>query len=126
MSKTATSITHNVLLQFIISEFNIHFHMSLPSPHLYQNDQRKDLSSSLICHVKDVSSEILLNKEIKKEDSIKNYKLTCELVLGVNSITIADNSLPPFNGRNSTTQQVSDDTISSSIDSQCFQNKNID
>ncbi|KAL4480470.1 hypothetical protein ABPG74_020986 [Tetrahymena malaccensis] len=96
----------NILIRIICSEVNIHYQKE--ESEVIQNPigQSKSLMSqcfrlpndyclqkTLIFHMKDLALEVLFNKEIKKEDDFKNFKLTMKISIGINTLMAIDNSL---------------------------------
>ncbi|KAL4505863.1 hypothetical protein ABPG72_013624 [Tetrahymena utriculariae] len=104
----------NILLRIICSEVNIHYQKQYPQ--VEQNNQNNSkseqriffrlpndycLQQTLIFHMKDLGLEVLFNKEIKKEDDFKNFKLTMKLSIGINTLMVIDNSLSNLVSQNS-------------------------
>ncbi|EAR95290.2 transmembrane protein, putative (macronuclear) [Tetrahymena thermophila SB210] len=96
----------NILIRIICSEVNIHYQkQDLQAEQNPLNQSKSQISQrfrlpkdyclqqTLIFHMKDLGLEVLFNKEIKKEDDIKNFKLAMKISIGINTLMVIDNSL---------------------------------
>lgn len=103
----------NILLDLQLYEVNCYYAAALSqtqeesanqpqqSQDPFRNVQGPFMSESLVLHMKTVDTQIILNKEIKKEGKAKNFKLTLDVFVMVGEIMIADNSLPALLCKNS-------------------------